>query len=159
MFDKDTRGVDDILTEWGGAPALDEGNLVKDTAAVYDEATRKLNWVPKTWNSARDTAAAIRAALGAWGGYNEFDTEDVAAAVAKAPGSLTFRFGRESSCVLYVLGPVKELEAFAKVGRKLKADEIDVGHMEMVNHMFTKYDGVPAETPPEGQTILRLWWD
>jgi len=166
MHDRDTRNVDKILDEWSGGPVVEEGNVSQEADAAYGDwhgrhDKRKLSWLATTWCSPRDTAAAILAAAG----DPDYSYSDrmaapgkIAAAVGKAR-TLQFRFGRENSPVLYARGPTKEIKAFAKLGKSFKADEISVDDFQEYEHMVGSYHGLPKDTLPPGESVLRLWWD
>lgn len=108
-------------------------NLVDAYSDDYE--VRDLHYRDRAWLSPSQWERAMNEALPE-GGYNAFDTRDVAAWL-KTFGRIKIQPGREGSVVAYVKGDPETLEAMRDEAEDVKADEAGM----------------------ESDGTLRLWWD
>ncbi|HUV84277.1 MAG TPA: hypothetical protein VMV86_01125 [Methanosarcinales archaeon] len=141
--------------------SISAGDPLQDAIDAYSEGSKSsLRYRGPYVNGAACAKIIVNAVPG---GYNDFDSEDVAMFV-KSHGGYKYSFGREYSPVLYIKG-IKTYDDVIKmkneVIRKLKADEVSLnkgGSIVWAEWSRSDEDlrAIEDEIP---KLTLRVWWD
>jgi hypothetical protein len=128
------------LTEYAKLVGLKKAPLAEGVDSEFVQQFKKMHARGRPM-SVSDWTETMKQALTANSGdddltYNEFDLPKVSKALQAVPG-ISLAPAREYSVAIYVSGPQEALNKVFKLGKRLRADEVDF-----------QEDGT-----------LRLWWD
>jgi len=136
------------------------GDPLQDAIDVYSDTGGKLQYKGPYVNG---TACAKIIVNAVPGGYNDFDSDDVAGFV-KSHGGYKYSFGREYSPVLYIKG-LKTYEDVVKMKneliKKLRADEVSLnrGSKTVWAEWASNDEELKVIEDEIPKLELRVWWD